>query len=635
MIARSFIIIFTFFFCYINLYSAQEHLHSSSQKKPAAQQVWTCAMHPQIKSNKPGKCPICSMDLIPLESTNSIDSPSNTVIKLSDRARKLAEVQTATVKREAVFAEILLTGTLDYDETMAAEIVSHFPGRVEKLYANYTGMHVKKGSHLAKIFSSDLYVYQREILITYNTLLKAEKTGNKASINNAEQQYINTQNKMRVMGLTNEQVQQIIKKGTISDTLDLYSPIDGVVIKKNIVQGQHFKSGDPLFVISNLNKLWLMLDAYELDLPFIRYGQKVEFNVEAVPGKKFSGKIVYIDPILNSKTRASKVRVVVDNKDELLKPGMFVRATAFVQLGEKGVVMAESLKDKWISPMHPQILKDHPGKCDICGMDLVPAESLGLIKKNDSNTASLPLVIPDSAPLITGKRAVVYIELEPGTYEAKNIVLGPKVGKQYLVYSGLKEGDRIVSRGSFKIDSELQIKSTNAGMMSQFSTQKDDTEKPTAAKTINSENNQTVLIAISDFYFDIQKTLSEDDLKYAVKSADLFSKYLTSLNINQTKSFESKSGVKVSDLLQVLNTEKLNESISEARKFFYRLTRVIALFMKHLEHITGKKTYRYDCTMAFNNKGAYWFQDVKKIANPYFGNAMKSCGFVLPSSAEK
>ena len=575
------------------------------------------------------------MDLIPLESTNSIDSQPNVIVKLSDRARKLAEVQTATVKREAVFAEILLTGTLDYDESMAAEIVSHFPGRVEKLYANYTGMHVKKSSHLAKIFSSDLYVYQREILITYNSLLKAKKTGNKASINNAEQQFLNTQNKMRVMGLTNEQVQQIIKKGTISDTLNLYSPIDGVVIKKNIVQGQHFKSGDPLFIISNLNKLWLMLDAYELDLPFIRYGQKVEFNVEAVPGKKFTGKIVYINPILNSKTRASKVRVVVDNKDGLLKPGMFVRATAFVQLGEKGVVMAESLKDKWISPMHPQIIKNHPGKCDICGMDLVPAETLGLINKSDSTTGSLPLVIPDSAPLITGKRAVVYIEMEPGTYEAKNIVLGPKVGKKYLVYSGLKDGEKIVSRGNFKIDSELQIKSTNAGMMSQFSTQKEGSEK-SAAKAIGSENSQTIFAAISAFYFDIQKTLSEDNLKYAAKSIDLFSKYLTSLNNDQIKSFESKTGVKVSALLKILRTEKTKENITEIRKTFYRLTRVIAPYLTHLEHITGNKTYKYDCTMAFHNKGAFWFQDVKEIANPYFGNAMKSCGFVLaPSNSEQ
>ena len=629
MLNKSMIIIISLFFCNLNGYSTPDHLHSNTLSKPA-RQVWTCAMHPQIRSDMPGKCPICSMELIPIESTDSVNSSSNAVVKLSARARKLAEVQTSTVIREAVFAEISLTGTLDYNESTAAEIVSHFPGRVEKLYANYTGMYVKKGFHLAEMFSSDLYVYQREILLVYNDLLRAKKTGNKGEIKQAQKQYQGTMNKMRVMGLTNEQVQQIIKKNKVSDTLDLFSPIDGVIIKKNIVQGQHFKSGDPLFIISNLKDLWLMLNAYELDLPFIRYGQKVEFNIEAVPGEKFTGKIVHIDPILNVKTRSSNVRVIVDNKDKLLKPGMFVSATAFVQLGEKGVVMAESLKDKWISPMHPQIIKDHPGKCDICGIDLVPAETLGLIKKGDSTGGPLPIVIPDSAPLITGKRAVVYIELEPGTYEAKTIRLGPKTGNKYLVYSGLKEGERVVTRGNFKIDSELQIKSTNAGMMSQFSVEKQVNGITTEEKkAVRSESEKTVFETVSAFYFDIQKTLSEDDLKFAIESIDLFSKYLISLDQNQIKSFEAKFGIKVAYLERILNDVKSTDSISEVRTNFYILSKAISPFMKHLEHITGKTTYEYECSMAFDNKGALWFQDSKEITNPYYGQAMLSCGVLI------
>jgi len=584
-------------------------------------QMWTCSMHPQIKMDKPGKCPICHMDLIPLKNSQS-NNNSNHTVQLSERARKLAEVQTVSVKREAAFAEISLSGTLDYDETLSAEIVSQFPGRIEKLYANYTGMYVKKGFHLAEIFSSEIYLYQREILIAHKAYMKSKNAQNPQLKKEYLKTYYTTMNRMRVLGLVKEQVMQIIKKGTVSDTLDLYSPIDGVVIKKDIVRGQHFKAGEPLFIISNLKNLWLMLDAYELDLPFLKYGQKVEFDVKAVPGEKFTGRIVYIDPILNSKTRASNVRVVVDNKDRLLKPGMFVQATVFAQLGEKGVIMAESLKNKWISPMHPQIIKDHPGNCDICGMELVPAETLGFAKKAGSAKMNLPLVIPDSAPLITGRRAVVYIEVKPGTYEARNIVLGPKVGNKYIVYKGLKEGEKVVARGNFKIDSELQIKSTNAGMMSQFET---------AAENENAHENTSdvSLTAIPNYYFDIQKTLADDNREGALNSAELFKVYLNSLTKNQIENFDKRSRIKITNILNILNRIKSTDNITKLRKLFFTLTKEIKPFLRKLTKITDRKVYEYNCSMAFDYKGAFWFQDVKDIHNPYFGEAMKSCGALV------
>ncbi|HJO95371.1 MAG TPA: efflux RND transporter periplasmic adaptor subunit [Victivallales bacterium] len=592
----------------------------------APKQIWTCSMHPQIKMDKPGKCPICKMDLIPLKNSE-VNSGANVSVKLSERARKLAEVQTVNVKREAAFAQILLTGTLDYDETQSAEIVSQFPGRIEKLYANYTGMYVKKGFHLAEIFSPEIYLYQREILIAHKAYVKSENEKNPKLKKEYLKTYYSTMNRMRVLGLVKEQVMQIIKKGTVSDTIDLYSPIDGVVIKKDIVRGQHFKAGDPLFIISNLKNLWLMLDAYELDLPFLKYGQKVEFEVEAVPGKKFTGKVVYIDPILNSDTRSTNVRVVVDNKDRLLKPGMFVRATVFAQLGDKGVIMAESLKNKWISPMHPQIIKDHPGKCDICGMELVSTETLGITRKGDSSKMDLPIVIPDSAPLITGKRAVVYIELSPGAYEARNIVLGPKVGNKYIVYKGLKVGEKIVTRGNFKIDSELQIKSTNAGMMSQFSESNNDTDQELIS--VEPKNQQMELKAISSFYFDIEKTLADDDVKNAEKSTDLFFKYLKSLDQKQLKNNDSEFGINIQDILKVLKNDKSTDSISQLRENFNKLSILIAPLMGHLADVSREKIYKYECSMAFDNKGAFWFQDVNEIANPYFGKAMRSCGILI------
>jgi len=640
------LILFIIFTIISSTFASNGHSHLNTAAKVESENlekitktVWTCSMHPQIKSDKPGKCPICSMDLIPLVSDTGNDDVafSDKIVKLSKRAQKLAEVQTSIVTRDAVFAELLLTGTLDYDETQAAVIVSHFRGRVEKLFANYTGMYVQKGTHLVEVFSSDLYVFQGEILLTHNALVKAEKTNNIRDIEYAKKMEHSARNKMRVLGLTSKQVEQIIKRGTVSDTLSLYSPISGVIIEKNIVQGQHFKAGEPLFVISNLNDLWLMLDAYEQDLSFLRYGQKVEFEVDAVPGKKFIGKIVYIDPVLDRKTRASKIRVIVDNSKKILKPGMFARSTVFVQLGEKGVVLAESLKDKWISPMHPQILKDHPGKCDICEIELVPANLLGLVRDNDSNleTAVMPIVIPDSAPLITGKRAVVYVKIKPGTYEARTITLGPKAGKFYLVYAGLHEGEKVVTRGNFKIDSELQIKSTNAGMMSLFSAdQNEKTKMNMEKKAVADESEQTVFNAVSAFYFDIQKTLSEDDLKDAIQSAELFSDYLIVLSRVQSDKLYKTSNVKTDAILNILKSINKDDSIDILRTKFYKLSQIIAPFLKHLQRITGAKSYKFECTMAFDNKGAFWFQDVTQTANPYFGTAMKGCGTLINNNSE-
>jgi len=205
--------------------------------------------------------------------------------------------------------------------------------------------------------------------------------------------------------------------------------------------------------------MWVVLDAYESDLQWLRYGQEVEFTTLAYPGEVFSGAISFISPMMRDGTRTVNVRVNVENPDRKLKPGMFVRAVVRSKIAAPGKVMDADLAGKWISPMHPEIVKDQPGQCDVCGMDLVPAESLGYVGVSPS-TAEAPLVIPASAPLITGTRAVVYVEVpeaDAPTYEGLEITLGPRAGDYYLVASGLKPGQRVVSRGAFKIDSALQI----------------------------------------------------------------------------------------------------------------------------------------------------------------------------------
>ncbi len=282
--------------------------------------------------------------------------------------------------------------------------------------------------------------------------------------------------KLRLLGLTETQIKRIEAEKTPTDHLTIYAPFGGVVIEKLRQQGERVKRGDRLFTVADLSQVWVEMDAYESDLPWLRYGQKVTFTTESLPGQEFSGTIGFINPMLNERMRTVKVRVIVPNPEGKLKPGMFVSGKVQAQLGEEGGLIAPDLKGKWLCPMHPWIVKDGPGKCDLCGMPLKRAESLGYKTEAD---AGEPLVIPASAPLITGKRAVVYVQLpdtEQPTFEGREIVLGPKAGDYYVVLDGLAEGELVVTRGNFKIDSEIQIQAKPSMMSPDAGAAQDSTD---------------------------------------------------------------------------------------------------------------------------------------------------------------
>jgi Cu(I)/Ag(I) efflux system membrane fusion protein len=264
---------------------------------------------------------------------------------------------------------------------------------------------------------------------------------------------------LRLSGLSADQIKEIEDSGKASEHVTINSPASGVVIHRNAQEGMYVDTGTRIFTIADLDAVWVQLDAYESDLSWLRYGQHVDFTTEAYPGKTFNGVVSFIDPVLNPTTRTVKVRVNVDNRDGQLKPEMFVRANVFAQFAGSGRMLDKDMIGKWVSPMHPEVIKDAPGKCPICGMDLVPAESLGYANASPSD-AIAPLVIPATAALLTGKRAVVYVEVpdtDRPTYVGREVVLGPRAGPDYVVESGLAEGDLVVVSGNFKIDSALQI----------------------------------------------------------------------------------------------------------------------------------------------------------------------------------
>ncbi|WP_372807910.1 efflux RND transporter periplasmic adaptor subunit, partial [Pontiella sp.] len=394
----------------------------------------------QIQLPKPGKCPICFMDLIALDAGD--DGGSEREIRIGPHAAKRMELETALVERRFATADVRMAGKVDYDETRVSSISSWVPGRIDRLFVDYTGIPVKKGEHLAELYSPELLTAQEELIqsIKYNSSLVDS-----------------SREKLRLWGFTAEQVAEIEARGTASDHMTIYSPIGGIVIHKNVSEGMYVETGTKLVTLADLSRVWILLDAYESDLNGLRYGSTVAFTTEAYPGKTFEGTISFIDPVINPATRTAKVRVIVDNEAGQLKPGMFVRAVARPQVAESGRIMNPALAGKWISPMHPEVVKDEPGSCDVCGMPLVTAESLGYVSGTEDNA---PLLIPASAALKTGKRAVVYVEIpdrEKPTYEGREIALGARLGDFYAVESGLEEGERVVTRGAFKLDAEMQI----------------------------------------------------------------------------------------------------------------------------------------------------------------------------------
>ena len=567
----------------------QKSIPASTEK--ASKTIWTCSMHPQIRMPRPGKCPICHMDLIPLKSDGGAMHSTAPVLKLSPYAEKLADVRTSKVERKFVPVELSLNGRIDYDESSIADIALRFPGRIDKLYINYTGVVVHRGEHMAKVFSPDLAVMQTEYLLE----VKNAGQGNLRS---------SVRNKILSWGFTPEQIEEIEKRGTVEEQLTINAPIDGTVIEKNVVEGQYFDKEKRLFRIADLSRLWLILDVYEMDLPLIHYGQEVEFSTDATPGETLRGIISYVGPVLDPKTRTVPVRVNLANPDGRLKPGMFARATVRAVLDEHGKIIDDRLAGKWISPMHPEIIRDKPGKCPVCGMALVPAESLGF-STTPSAKAHPSLVIPSTAPLLTGKRAVVYVRTAPGKYEGRTVELGPKTGDFYPVRSGLAEGEDVVTAGTMKIDSAMQI----SGLPSMTSPGNFATHQMNMPKANSLDDVFRTVIAV-------HTPLVKGDVEASAVAFAAVKKAIEAL----------PDDAKKQELLAVL-PKTFPSDIGGLRSVYGKLAALLYRRSEEPGFDRQKlKLHRFHCPMALGGKGGYWFQDNAELENPYFGAAMLKCG---------
>lgn len=580
---------------------------------------WTCSMHPQVRRPGPGLCPICAMDLIPV-SAGGDGGGGPRSLSVTPASAALMRVETAPVERRFVEADIRLVGTVDYDETKQGYITAWVPGRLDRLYVDYTGVRVNEGDHMVYLYSPELLTTQEELRRAAESVRRAESSGSGALSQAAAVTLEAARNKLRRWGLTDKQLDEAQRGDGPSDHITIYAPMGGTVIEKNAQEGMYVETGTTIYTIADLSEVWVLLDAYETDLPWIHYGQRVTFTSDALPGETREGRIAFIDPVVNPDTRTARVRVNAANPDGKLRPGMFVRAVVTAQVATKGRVMDAALAGKWISPMHPEIVKDGPGACDICGMALVPAEDLGYVPAGATD-ADAPLVIPASAPLITGKRAVVYVLDDSGDaplYTGREIALGPRAGDSYIVEAGLEEGERVVTHGNFKIDSALQIQAKTSMMQPE--------ERP---DTVTLDHDAaTAWTGVIDRYLTVQAALTESEFDVATAAWDEWLAALSAAGAAMTggaRDVWHDSGLAAI----AAGPPDKGSDIEALRAAFGAASPAMIGGAKAFGAPTDSGLNVVHCPMALGPEGADWLQRGTEVMNPYLPETMLHCGNVV------
>lgn len=532
---------------------SDSHEGHANETESATNTLWTCSMHPQIKLGEPGDCPICGMDLIPATQATSGNS-NPLVFEMTPEAVAMAQIHTTKIGGVNPSGELFLTGKIQADERENASVTAKFPGRIEKLFVTFTGEQVRAGQKLATIYSPELMTAQRELL---------EAVKSKATF---PQLYLAAKEKLKLWKLNESQISEIEQSGSIREQFDILSDQSGVVTQRNISIGDYVNTGSVLFTVVNLNKLWVLLDAYESDLPFLSQGNEISFSVAGNTSETFKAKISFIDPILNANTRSASIRAEITNTGNKLKPEMFVTASI----------------------------------------------------KTAAKSSSSGVTVPRTAVLWSGKRSVVYVKVpnsETPGFEMREVTLGNRMGENYLIESGLQAGEEIVTNGVFVIDAAAQL----SGQYSML-------KRPETKSLEVSEEFRNQITKVADSYFQVKNGLVKDNLAEAQKSVNAIDQNLEQVNMSLVQGQAHNLWMGMLQGIKESNSKmRTSKDLEEARKHFSMLSFHI-VEMAETFGLNKDVVYKDYCPMAFGDQGAYWLSEQKDITNPYFGASMLTCG---------
>ena len=528
------------------------HDHETTQTTP---QMYTCSMHPQIMQREPGDCPICGMELIPAEA--GAEGLAVNQFRMSEQAVALANISTTKVGSSTEEGRsLVLSGKIEANEKRSKVQAAYFGGRIERLNVNTTGEEVRKGQLLATIYSPELVAAQQELLTTAN--LK----------NKQPQLYRAVRNKLQLWKLSDKQIDEIEAKGKVQEFFPIYATLSGTVTEKIINEGDYIKQGQPLYRIADLGSVWAVLDAYENQISMLREGQTLRIASNAYPGKTFESTIDFIDPILNTTNRTTRVRAVLKNTDGKLKPGMFIKASV--------------------------------------GVDL-----------KTENT----ITIPRSAVMWTGTRSVVYVQPQPDqpVFELREIELGREMNDTYTVLAGLDPGERIVTQGTFTIDAAAQLQ----GKPSMMNREEKSDEK--TRETISLPDAfQKKLWPLIESYMAMNSFFVATDAAGVKQQARKVLQEYEKLDVSVLGTAEKAL---VNQGSQMITAIANSEDIEEQRTHLVILSDVMVTLATNMKELP-EELYVQNCPMANQNKGADWLSNKGEILNPYYGDAMLHCGSI-------
>ena len=537
---------------------------------------WTCSMHPQILREAPGDCPICGMDLIPAET--GADGLLADQFKLTANAMALANIQTSIVgSGKAEDNVIQLSGKIAENEATNVVQVSYFSGRIETLAIGFIGEEVFKGQLLATIYSPELYAAQQE-LITAVSLKDTQPALYKA-----------VRTKLKLWKLSEDQINKIEMSGKIQENFPIYATVSGTVSEKLVAEGAAIQKGQPLFKIANLDTVWASFDLYENQINRFKKGQEITITTNTASNNFYKSKVDFIDPILNTSTRTVTLRAVLPNKGGMFKPGMFVE---------------------------------------------------GQVKAKNSGTLEV-ITIPSSAILWTGKRSIVYLKptLNVPVFEMLEITLGAKNGATYEVLSGLKNGDEIVTNGTFTVDAAAQLQGKKSMMNKKGGTSMTGHEghigmsgsvhkvaKNKGGRLEVSKEFQQQLKEVLNEYIVLKDALVKEESNNIISQSEKIEALLSKVDMKLLENKEAQIfWMSLEKQLRVVVSSILKTTaIKEQRNHFKQIS---ASLIEALQVFgVNEKVFIAFCPMADGDKGAYWISKEKKIINPYFGNTMLTCG---------